>query len=62
MRRSSESYNGSADEDTGDERRVEQLKDFVELKKFFESNRSLRDNQIFTVLITSVLLIGTLGC
>jgi len=35
MRRSSKSLNGSANEETGDEKLVEQLKDFVELKKFF---------------------------
>jgi len=37
MRRSSKSLNGSADEETGEEKLVEQIKDFVELKKFFES-------------------------
>jgi len=61
MRRSSKSPDELADRESGEENLVEQLENFVKVKKFFESKRSLSGSQIFTAFIASVLLIGVLG-
>src|SRR5438046_10138210 len=61
MRRSSKSPDELADRESSEEKLVEQLEQFVRVRKFFESKRSLSGTQAFTALIASVLVIGLVG-
>src|SRR5437660_6078376 len=61
MRRSSKSPDELADRESSEEKLIEQLEQFLKVRKFFESKRSLSGTQAFTALIASVLVIGLLG-
>ena len=61
MRRSSKSPDELADRESSEEKLIVQLEQFLKVRKFFESKRSLSGTQAFTALIASVLVIGFLG-